>query len=69
MAGLRGPVRSDPAPHWKGVTPPTGRREDGDVSAATGGSLVPPGVSGAPLNDCSKGLGSRLREPAAGFEK
>jgi len=44
------------------VVPPPGSRDDGDVRAATGGSLVPPGVSGAPLKDCSKGLGSRLSE-------
>jgi hypothetical protein len=44
-----------------------GRREDGDVRAATDGSLVPPGVSGAAplLNDCSKGFGSRLSDAAA----
>lgn len=43
------------------MVPPPGSRDDGDVMEATGGSLVPPGVSGAPLNDCSKGLGSRFR--------
>ena len=65
MAGLRGPVRSEPPPQAKGVTPVPGRRDDGEVRAATEGNLVPPGVSGAPPvpKDCSKGLGSRLNDP------
>lgn len=64
MAGLRGPVRNEPPPQLKGVGVVPGRREDGEVRAATGGSLVPPGVSGPPPpKDCSNGLGSRLREP------
>jgi hypothetical protein len=65
MAGLSGPVRREPPPQANGVLP--GRREDGDVRAATDGSLVPPGVSGAAplLNDCSKGFGSRLSDAAA----
>jgi len=62
MAGLKGPVRSELLPQGNGVVPPPGSRDDGDVRAATGGSLVPPGVSGAPLKDCSKGFGSRLSE-------
>lgn len=41
--------------------------DDGDARAATGGSLVPPGVSGAPPKDCSNGFGSRLSEPPMGF--
>src|ERR1700761_7504161 len=67
MAGLRGPVLSEPPPQGNGVTPVPGRREDGDVRAATEGSLVPPGVSGAapPPKDCSKGFGSRLNDPPA----
>lgn len=66
MAGLRGPVLREPPPQLKGVVPVPGSSDEGDVIAATGGSLVPPGVSGAPLvakgvsppNDFSKGLGS-----------
>ncbi len=70
MAGLRGPVRKDPVPQLNGVAPPPpGRSDDGDVRAATEGSLVPPGVSGAPPKDCSNGLGSRLRDPPGGLEK
>jgi len=69
IAGLSGPVRSEPPPQVKGVTPVPGRREDGDVREATDGSLVPPGVSGAPPNDCSKGFGSKLRDALIGFEK
>lgn len=68
MAGLRGPVLRDPPPQANGVTPVPGRSEDGDVRAATEGSLVPPGVSGAP-KDCSKGLGSRLKEPPSWLVK
>lgn len=37
---------------------------------ATGGSLVPPGVSAAeppPAKECSKGLGSKERCDAAGW--
>lgn len=64
MAGLRGPVRSEPPPQVKGVDVEPWRRADGEVKAATEGSFVPPGVSGPlPPKDCSKGLGSRLREP------
>lgn len=64
MAGLRGPVRREPPPQLKGVTPLPGSNDDGDVRAATEGSLVPPGVSGAGApKDCSKGLGSRFKEP------
>jgi len=63
MAGLRGPVRKEPG-QLKGVFPVPPIRADGEVRAASGGSLVPPGVSGLVTpNDCSKGLGSRLREP------
>lgn len=66
MAGLRGPVRREPPPQLKGVALLPGKREDGDVRAATEGSLVPPGVSGPlPPKDCSKGFGSKLREPLA----
>lgn len=66
MAGLKGPVRNEPPPQLKGVELPPGRSEDGDVNDATEGSLVPPGVSGPPPppKDCSKGFGSRLRDPA-----
>jgi hypothetical protein len=61
MAGLRGPVLREPPPQPNGVTPVPGSRDDGEVSAATDGSFVPPGVSGgAPPKDCSNGLGSRL---------
>lgn len=64
MAGLSGPVRREPPPQLKGVALVPGSRDEGDVKAATLGSLVPPGVSGPPPpNDCSNGLGSRLREP------
>lgn len=63
MAGLRGPVRSEPPPQLNGVALGPGKRDEGDVKAATEGNLVPPGVSGAPPKDCSKGLGSRLRDP------
>jgi len=63
MAGLSGPVRREPPPQLNGVTPVPGRREDGEVRAATDGSFVPPGVSGGAPKDCSKGLGSRLNEP------
>ena len=54
-----------PAAQLKDVTPLPGSSDDGDVSAATDGSFVPLGVSGAPPKDCSKGLGSRLKEPPA----
>ncbi len=70
MAGLSGPVRSEPPPQANGVLP--GSREDGDVRAATDGSLVPPGPGvsgGAPPKDCSKGFGSRLSDPASGLLK
>lgn len=58
-------MRNEPPPQLKGVTPVPGRSDEGDVSAATGGSFVPPGVSGAPPppKDCSNGLGSRLKSP------
>lgn len=71
IAGLSGPVRSELTPQLKGVVAPPGRSDEGDVNAATDGSLVPPGVSGAPgaPKDCSKGLGSRLRDPAGCPEK
>lgn len=66
MAGLRGPVRREPPPQLNGVVPVPGSREEGEVMAATGGNLVPPGVSGAalvasvgsPPKDFSKGFGS-----------
>lgn len=66
MAGLRGPVRSEPPPQLKGVFPVPGSSDEGEVMAATGGNFVPPGVSGgpppavrlSPPNDLSKGLGS-----------
>ena len=45
-----------------------GRRDEGDVNAATEGNLVAPGVSGAPLKDCSDGLGSRLRSAGLNCE-
>lgn len=65
MAGLRGPVRNEPPPQLNGVLLLPGRSEEGEVSDATEGNLVPPGVSGPlpPPNECSKGLGSRLRDP------
>lgn len=70
MAGLRGPVRREPPPQLKGVTPLPGSSDDGDVRAATEGSLVPPGVSGAGApKDCSKGLGSRFKEPPGPVKK
>jgi len=70
MAGLNGPVLREPPPQLNGVTPLPGSSDDGDVRAATDGSLVPPGVSGAPpLKDCSNGLGSRLRDPPSWAEK
>jgi hypothetical protein len=61
-------VRNEPPPQApKGVAVPVGSRDEGEVKAATDGSLVPPGVSGAPPpKDCSNGLGSRLREPPGG---
>jgi hypothetical protein len=52
MAGLRGPDRSEFHP---GVS--VGSREDGDVSEATEGSSVLPGVPEFP-NCSSKGFGS-----------
>lgn len=62
IAGLNGPVRSDP-PQLNGVVPP-GRRGAGDVRAATEGNVcVPPGVSlvPPPAKECSKGFGSNAR--------
>jgi hypothetical protein len=64
MAGLRGPVLSEWPPQLKGVVPVApGSRAEGDVSEATLGSLVPPGVSTVPPppspKDCSNGFGSR----------
>lgn len=68
MAGLNGPVRRELPPQGNGVLP--GRSDDGDVSAATEGNFVPPGVSGgAPPNDCSNGFGSKLSDAAAGLLK
>lgn len=67
MAGLSGPVRNDPPPQLKGVEPVPGSNDEGEVIEATGGSFVPPGVSGgpplapsvgSPPNDLSKGFGS-----------
>lgn len=79
MAGLKGPVRSEPPPQLKGVVPVPGSKDDGDVMAATGGSLVPPGVSGAalaprdgspvPPKDRSKGFGSWFNDAAFGRAK
>lgn len=72
MAGLSGPVRSEPPPQLKGVDPVPGSSDDGEVMEATGGNFVPPGVSvgpplapsvGSPPNDLSKGLGSWFNEP------
>lgn len=69
MAGLRGPDRREPG-QLKGVFPVPGSIDDGDASAATDGSFVPPGVSGPGTpNDCSNGLGSRLNDPGGLFEK
>lgn len=57
-------MRKEPPPQLKGVALAPGKSDDGEVKAATDGSLVPPGVSGPPPpKDCSKGLGSRLRDP------
>jgi hypothetical protein len=80
MAGLSGPVLRDPPPQLNGVLPLPGKRDEGDVKAATLGNLVPPGVStvlvAVPLppvpNDCSNGFGSRLSwlgkySPSPGF--
>jgi hypothetical protein len=56
----------------KGVALLPGRSDDGDASEATGGSLVPPGVSGGGAGapkDWSNGFGSRFNEPPGGFEK
>lgn len=65
MAGDSGPVLREPPGQLKGVVPVPGNKDEGDVIAATGGSLVPPGVSGAPRvgspplpKDFSKGFGS-----------
>lgn len=68
MAGLSGPARRElPPPQLKGVPDPPASIAEGDVRDATGGSFVPPGVSGAPgprrgspppLKDFSKGFGS-----------
>lgn len=69
IAGLSGPDRKDPPGQLNGVVPLPGTKADGDVMAATGGSFVPPGVSGGAPNDCSNGLGSRLRDPPPGLEK
>jgi hypothetical protein len=71
IAGLSGPVLSEPPPPQNGVPPVPGRSDEGDVNAATGGSLVPPGVSGGapPPKDCSNGLGSRLNDPPSGAPK
>ncbi len=74
MAGLRGPVRKEPPPQLNGVAPPAGSSDEGDVRLATGGSLAAaaPGVSGVappPPKDCSKGFGSRLKDPPGGLEK
>lgn len=45
-----------------GVAAPPGKREAGDVSAATDGSFVPPGVSAPPpAKECSNGFGSNER--------
>lgn len=70
MAGLKGPVRSEPPPQLNGVFPVPGSSDEGEVMAATGGNLVPPGVSGgappavrlSPPNDLSKGFGSWVKE-------
>lgn len=58
-------MRKEPPPQLNGVAAVPGSNEEGDVNAATEGSFVPPGVSGAPPKDCSNGLGSRLRDPPA----
>lgn len=47
MAGLSGPVRSDPPPQLNGVAPLVpGSSDEGDANVWTEGNLVPPGVSG-----------------------
>lgn len=68
MAGLNGPERREPPPQ-KGVIPvPPGNKEAGDVSAATDGSFVPPGVATSPPavvtwpeNELSNGFGSNIK--------
>jgi hypothetical protein len=60
IAGLSGPERREFGQLKPPLDVPPGRRDAGDVRAATGGNSDFPGVStdGLP-KDCSKGLGSK----------